>query len=59
MFYGQDRVTIIEEEDTIFFKEILENLSTTPEKKILIKKKNSKTITGVITLSDIFKLISY
>lgn len=55
---GKDRIVFINESDNYTFKEIMEFINFSPEKKIVIHKTNNpNTLLGIISLSDIFKLI--
>lgn len=52
---GKDRV-IMFENDEFDFKEALEHMAISPERKILVKNSENE-LSGIISLSDIFKLI--
>jgi predicted transcriptional regulator len=57
---GKDRLVLINEQEEYSFKDIMEFLNYSPEKKIVIEKKGNdscSSIFGIISLSDIFKLI--
>lgn len=56
--YGQDRVAFINDICEYSFKEIMEFINQSPEKKIILHRKDDLcSLLGVISLSDVFKLV--
>lgn len=56
--FGKDRVVFINDADNYTFKEIMEFINLSPEKKIVVHKHNKPcSLLGVISLSDVFKLV--
>lgn len=53
--YGQDRLAFIEENENLSFKEFLERIYQSPEKKIVVYNEKITNISKLITLSDLFK----
>lgn len=55
---GKDRLVFIKENEELNFKEILELIYFSPEKKIVITKENDEcSLLGIITLTDLFSVI--
>jgi CBS domain-containing protein len=55
---GQDRVAFIDDITDFTFKEIMEFINQSPEKKIILHRKDDLcSLLGVISLSDVFKLV--
>ena len=55
---GRDRIVLIDEADEYSFKDILEFIHHSPEKKVIVEKKREpQTIAGVISMTDMFKII--
>mmetsp|Transcript_342 Transcript_342/g.329 ORF Transcript_342/g.329 Transcript_342/m.329 type:complete len:493 (+) Transcript_342:3-1481(+) len=56
--YGRDRISFIQQGDEYSFKDILELIYHSPENKIVIEKnKEPCSLYGMISLSDVFKII--
>ena len=53
--YGKERI-IIFDNGNFKLKDVFENMSISPERKLLIR--NEDTLYGIITLSDIFNIIN-
>jgi hypothetical protein len=51
---GKDRVVVFDNINYTF-KEVLENMAISPERKIVLS--DSNTSLGIISLSDIFKIL--
>ncbi len=55
--YGIERLLVLYIEDSNL-KTTLEMMSASPERKIIFKSKHSNTPIGILTISDIFKIIN-